>query len=316
MVIEMSRIRTDLAVEEYEIEAEKGVPDGIIIEEKSMDGITVTRTEICAGAGEQRTGKKAGIYTTVDTGRVWQYDSATFRNVAHILAGIIMEMLPETDAVSPHVLVAGLGNKDITSDSIGPKCTEELIVTRHIKEMNSELFEEAGFGELSAVAPGVLGKTGIESAEIVKSVADATKPHCLIVIDALASRRLSRLTTTVQITDVGLRPGSGVSNHRAEFDPEVMGIPVIAIGIPTVVDAATLAADLISDIMDQLGESHSEQLFDTITENLMQGDGKSMFVTPKDSDIITDRNATLIATAINLAVHKSIPFDEMNEYIA
>jgi spore protease len=212
------------------------------------------------------------------------------------------------------VLAVGLGNRHITADSIGPKVVERLLVTRHIKEEQQELFSHAGFGELAACAFGVLGQTGIESAELVIGAAERIRPRCIIAIDALASRRLERLASTIQLSDTGIRPGSGVANHRTALTKETLGVPVISVGIPTVVDAATLAYDLLEEFALQEGLSSDNSLPQKISEGLHGGAGKDFFVTPKDSDVLIATAAKLISTAINLAVHDGLTLQELAEY--
>ncbi len=200
---------------------------------------------------------------------------------------------------------------EITPDSIGPKVVSKIIVTRHIRTLNKELYENVGFGNLAAISPGVLGQTGIESAEIIKSVIDKVSPFCVILIDALASRKLSRLATTVQLCDTGLRPGAGVANNRIEMNSKSFGIPVVSIGVPTVVDAATLAYDLLEELVSSSdtnagNNNNFEEQYDKIIDKLMSGSGRSMFISPKESDVITRETARLISTSINLSLHKGI----------
>ncbi|HAN21859.1 MAG: GPR endopeptidase [Clostridiales bacterium GWF2_36_10] len=310
--------RTDLALEAHEINAEKGRDDGVIVEEKEIDGINVTTTEVKEGQGENLTGKPAGIYTTVDIGRVWQYDSERFNQTARVLSDLINSLLPQPQEEKT-VLVAGLGNMDITPDSIGPKVISKVIVTRHIRTFNRELYDKIGFGNLSAISPGVLGQTGIESAEIIKSVIDKVTPYCVILVDALASRKLSRLATTVQLCDTGIRPGAGVANNRVELNNKSLGVPVVSIGVPTVVDAATLAYDLLEELGAEMKNGVESSIFneqyDKIVDKLMSGSGKNMFVSPKESDVITRETARLISTAINLSLHKGIDIKDMGEYL-
>jgi len=312
--------RTDLALEAHEINAEKGQPDGVIVNENVIDEVMVTTAEVKPGRGEDLTGKPAGVYTTVDIGRVWQYDSVRFNKTATVLSGEINKLLPKLQE-DKCILVAGLGNVDITPDSIGPKVCAKIIVTRHIRALNRELYDSIGFGSLAAISPGVLGQTGIETAEIVKSVIDKISPYCVILVDALSSRKLSRLATTVQLCDTGLRPGAGVSNSRSEMSTESLGIPVVSIGVPTVVDAATLAYDLLEELIagsdiKSTGSCDFDNLYDDIVEKLMSGSGRNMFISPKESDVITKETARLISTAINLSLHKGIDIKDMGEYLS
>ncbi len=300
----MFQKRTDLALEIHELHGEGS---GIIVEESEKEGVRVTTATIKSGRGEEVSGKNAGKYITLDIGNLRRTDKTAFEHLAHVLSCEIEALLPKQNGC---VLVAGLGNEAITPDSLGPKTVKGLLVTRHIGDLSPELFENAGFGCVAAIATGVLGQTGIESAEIIKSVCNAIQPKCVIVIDSLASRRLSRLATTVQLSDGGISPGSGVANKRAELSEKTLGVPVISLGVPTVVDAATLALDLLEE---HTGDS--DEAFAEIIEKLLMGEGRNMFVTPKDNDIIATETAKLLSTSLNLALHQ-MEISEINEYLS
>lgn len=309
----MYRKRTDLALEQREINAKPGKPDGIQVTERTEQGVHITAMHIQPGAGEQASGKQAGDYITVDVGAVWSQPTETFTATAEVLAKELRALLPKERGC---VLVAGLGNDRITPDSIGPRVVSGVLVTRHIRILDATLFQTAGFGELAAVAPGVLGQTGIESAEIIRSVAERIHPCCVIAIDALASRRLARLASTVQISNTGIRPGSGVSNTRATLSAETLGVPVISIGVPTVVDAGTLAYDLLEELVQKEGLSVGEPAFDRVVQQLLNGAGKDFFITPRDSDTLAAGAARLISSAINLALHDGMTLAEITEYLS
>lgn len=294
---------TDLALESHELHAERGEDDGVILREHTVFGCRVTRAGVLPGEGEKRAGRPAGEYITVDTGKFWLSEDGAFENAANAVAGEIKRLLP---AGAGCVLAAGLGNRDITADSVGPRTVEKLLVTRHLRDMAPDLYSGAGFGELAAVAPGVLGQTGIESAVIVEGVCRMVRPKCIIAIDSLASRRLERLCTTVQISNSGISPGSGIFNRRAELNSRTLGAPVISLGVPTVVDAATLALDLL--------ERAGAELPREAAEKLSRGGGGGLFVTPRDSDVSSRETARLIAYSINSAVH-GINIREMGEYL-
>ncbi|MBQ3003181.1 MAG: GPR endopeptidase [Clostridia bacterium] len=298
----MYKKRTDLALESRELHAQKGAPDGITVTERTYGEVRVTHM-LVTEEGEQHCGRPSGTYVTAEIGAVWRAQPDAFETAVSVLADEIRQMLPAGDGC---VLVAGLGNEHITADSIGPRVVDRLLVTRHIKTLDEALFASAGFGELSAVAAGVLGQTGIESAEIIKGVVSYVNPRCVIAIDALASRRLARLANTVQLSDTGISPGSGVSNHRAPLNRETLGVPVLSIGVPTVVDACTLAYDLLE-------ESDTDP---AVIERLIRKtqSGKDFFVTPRDSDALAEGASRLIAAAINLAVHDGMTLQELNEY--
>ena len=299
----MYEIRTDLALEAHEINAQAGREDGIRTEEETIDGFSITTVHVGEGEGERLAKKKAGTYINVDVGKSWLLASEGFAALVALLAGQLRKLFPAD--FSGTALVVGLGNYDITADSIGPKAVEKVVVTRHLRTLNPQLYESAGFGDLCAFAPGVLGQTGMESAEIVRSIVEAVRPSLIVAIDALASRRLARLATTVQLCDTGIYPGAGVSNRRSELSAETLGVPVISIGVPTVVDAATLAYDL-------LGENADEKT----AAALLAGDGKDMFITLKESDVITKQTARLLGFSINRAVHGELSVEEMEELLA
>ncbi len=295
--------RTDLALEVRELHGEES---GIDINETQKNGITVTTAFVNSPKGEEISGKPQGKYITLDVGKIWTVEPTRFELVAKTLADELDTLLPKGEGC---VLAVGLGNEQITPDSLGPRTVKKLLITRHIKNIDSVLYTSAGFGCLSAIAPGVLGQTGIETAEIIKNVVNGIKPKCVILIDALASRRLSRLATTVQISDRGINPGSGVSNKRAELSEKVFGVPVVSIGVPTVVDAATLAYDILEE-----HHGKEDSAFAQVVEKILSSEGRNMFVTPKDNDIIALKTANLLACAINMAVHK-MDIKDINEYI-
>ena len=299
----MYEIRTDLALEAHEINAQAGREDGIRTEEETIDGFSITTVHVGEGEGERLAKKKAGTYINVDVGKSWLLASEGFAALVALLAGQLRKLFPAD--FSGTALVVGLGNYDITADSIGPKAVEKVVVTRHLRTLNPQLYESAGFGDLCAFAPGVLGQTGMESAEIVRSIVEAVRPSLIVAIDALASRRLARLATTVQLCDTGIYPGAGVSNRRSELSAETLGVPVISIGVPTVVDAATLAYDL-------LGENADEKT----AAALLAGDGKDMFITLKESDVITKQTARLLGFSINRAFHGELSVEDMEELLA
>ncbi len=297
--------RTDLALEVREL---RGNQSGIEATEETVEGVKITRAEISKGNGEALSGKPAGSYITLEIGKFWQAQPGRAARLAELLAAKLNSLLPQGDRC---VLVAGLGNEAITPDSLGPKAVKRLLVTRHLQALDPSLYSGAAFGCVAALSPGVLGQTGIESAEIIKSVAEKINPKCIIIIDALASRRLARLATTVQLSNGGISPGSGVSNKRMALDAEFLGFPVVSLGVPTVVDAATLCLDILEEERGEI----SALRFEEISKKLLSGSGKTMFVTPKESDIISEATANLLASAINMAVHK-MSLNEISEFMS
>ena len=286
--------RTDLAIERREYR-EKETLDGVLSDSKTVRGIKVTTIEIINEQGEKLIGKPKGRYITLEIPGLCK-NSEVFSASCEVLRDELRDLIPQDGTV----LVAGLGNVDITPDALGPKSMDLLLATRHI---SGELAAGLGLNCLRSVAgivPGVLGKTGIETVEIISGVVKNISPCCVIVIDALASRSVARLGTTVQIADTGISPGSGVGNRRKGINRETLGVPVIAIGVPTVVDALTMAADVFEKTGAKLPETD-------LSEH------RNMMVTPKGIDELTDKAAHLIAMGINLALQTELDAKEIAE---
>ncbi len=279
--------RTDLALEKREILGKKE-PEGVESSEFSEGGVSFTKIKIINKKGSEILGKPIGTYITAEIPQLMKNpinDEETIEAIANQLRNLI----PKNGAV----LVAGLGNTDITPDAVGPKSVSMVLATRHI---DKSLSEEIGLGELRSVAgfiPGVLGRTGLEAAESVKGIAASIEPSAVIVVDALAARRLSRLGTTVQISDTGIIPGSGVGNARKEITERSVGVPVISVGVPTVVDVGTLVNDL------------------TGSKSELSEENRNMIITPREIDIVIERASELIGMAINKALQPDVSVDEM-----
>lgn len=288
--------RSDLALERREYIKEKEI-DGVISKEETVDGINITTIEVINENGEKILGKPKGKYITVEAEEFIKNPDIS-GNCVKVLSQIISQLLPKNGSV----LVAGLGNESITSDALGPKSVSLLLATRHISK---ELAESVGLTNLRSAAgicPGVLGKTGIETAEIIDGVVKKVKPSAVIAIDALAARKLSRLGNTVQMCDTGISPGSGVGNTRNEISERTLGVPVIAIGVPTVVDGTTMALDLL--------EKHGiDTSFSENGEKL--SDEKTVMVTPKEIDLVIERAAQLVAMGINCALQKDMDAEDI-----
>ncbi len=275
-------IRTDLALEMREMA--KDDCDGVESETLSVGSAKITRIRITNQKGVDAVGKPIGRYITIEV-PPFSDESASDDTRRSAITVELNRVLPK----SGPILIAGLGNSDITPDALGPKTVAGVLATRHIGD---ELAHSLGLGKLrpvSVVSPGVLGKTGIETAEILRGIVKEVAPAAVIVIDALASRRLSRLGCTVQISDTGIAPGSGVGNTRKEISQATLGIPVIAMGVPTVVDATTLAKDLLQ------GEGQTDRQWDR--------DSEKMMVTPKEIDTVIAHAADLVSLSINCALH-------------
>lgn len=281
-------LRTDLALEARELAGEN--IQGVEYSVTQKDAIEIEKMVVKTEQAGRMLKKPKGTYITIELPAL----TNDFRDTDKRLVSIgdeIRALLP----VNGLVLVAGLGNIDITPDALGPKAANGILATRHI---TGEIAKSTGLDKLRPVAvlsTGVTGQTGIETGEHLLSVVNRIKPTALIVIDALASRRLERLGCTLQISDTGISPGAGVQNHRTKITYDTMGIPVIAIGVPTVVDAVTLATDLLN-IND---ESDSRIIREKVSPK-----GRSMVVTPKEIDLLVDRAAKLISLAINFALQK------------
>ncbi len=276
-------IRTDLALEQ--ISADE-LPEGVTVSSRGK-AFDITEIVISDESCRETLGKGKGRYITLEGCSLSRF-SDEYEDMAAELADELKKLIPEGE-----VLVAGLGNRDITPDAIGPRTAEKVLATRHLRD---ELdCEEADFlsslRRVSVIAGGVLGQTGIESAELLHAICAEIKPSAVIAADALACSDIKRLGTTIQICDSGISPGSGVSNARKELSYSKLGVPVIAIGVPTVVDMHTIVRNY--------------------TDSDISGDMPNMLVTPKDIDRLTERAAQLIAFGINLALHPSLSFEDV-----
>jgi spore protease len=290
----MKQIRTDLAVEICDhLRRNNKTSDGIECKKETCGRMEMDRIEIKTCRGESLTGKPKGIYRTLNTGKIWLEDRELFRekvvDFSRFLSQLIREKMPSDGTV----LVAGLGNRSITADAIGPLAVDALLVTRHLKDHEPEIFRGMACCAVSALAPGVLGQTGMEVAEIVAGATRRCRPDAIIAIDALAARSCDRLAATIQLTNTGISPGSGVGNDRCALTSDTMGIPVIALGVPTVVDSSTL-------VYDALAQAGIEQVDDRLREILENG--RRFYVSPKEADVIAERTAAIIAHAINRAL--------------
>ncbi|NLY18560.1 MAG: GPR endopeptidase [Clostridiaceae bacterium] len=332
---EFRGVRTDLALEVHEKNREDQkragqdmagpYGEGVEVTEDGNEDIHVTRVKITSPEGERSIGKPMGNYITLDIPRLKENDRDLYENTCRAVAYELQRIIDigERDTV----LVVGLGNWNITPDALGPKVSSYLMVTRHLHEYLPEQVDD-GVRPVCAIAPGVLGLTGIETSDIVKGVVERVKPSLVIAIDALASRKMNRLNTTIQIADTGISPGSGVGNKRAELSEKTMGVPVIAIGVPTVVDAATMANDtielVINSLMAQPGAGNDfyrmlknldEKDKYTLIKEVLEPYGGNLVVTPKEMDEVIERVSKVVANGINLALHKNIGFDDIDRYL-
>ncbi|MDG4655475.1 GPR endopeptidase [Ectobacillus antri] len=254
-------VRTDLAVEAHELVQERqqvpGVVTGVNVQEREEDGVIITKVTI-ADTGTEAMGKKPGNYLTLQIQGIRQQDTELQQKVEKVFAREFSRFLEEIGVGrEASCLVVGLGNWNVTPDALGPIVVENLLVTRHLFELQPEQVEE-GFRSVSALRPGVMGITGLETSDIIHGVIEKAKPDFLIAIDALAARSIERVNTTIQISDTGIHPGSGIGNKRKELSKETLGIPVIAIGVPTVVDAVSITSDTIDFILKHFGREIKE----------------------------------------------------------
>ncbi|MGN0467130.1 MAG: GPR endopeptidase [Acutalibacteraceae bacterium] len=293
--------RTDLALERREYINQKTL-DGILSEEKTLGNVTISSITVLDENGEKLLGKPKGKYITVEVGSFIKNPDYS-DEVIDVLAKEISALLPKSGSV----LVAGLGNESITPDALGPKCVSMLLATRHIDDELAKLIGFENLRSAAGISPGVLGKTGIETAEIIEAVVKKIKPSAVIAVDALASRKLSRLGTTVQMTDAGISPGSGVGNRRNSICEKTLGVPVVAIGVPTVVDGETMAFDIL--------EKYSADARRLLEKEEMQSENTVM-VTPKEIDLVVERAAQLIAMGINRALQPDISCEEILKIVA
>ncbi len=283
--------RTDLASELFG--SSKALPEGVVFESDiTSSGFPVERYRLF----REYLGRPAGEYLTLDCGRLWELDDAPFRGLIADLSSELSSAAVRLTgkSVSPElsVLVAGLGNRELTPDAVGPGTVGLINATRHLAEADPDLFSSLGCCRLSAVAPGVLGQTGIEAVSLVRGAVSSVSPDIVIAVDALAARSCDRLATTVQLGDGGIRPGSGVRNHRSALDRDSLGVPVLALGAPTVVDSAAI----VWDALEKAGMTEPSDELSAVLEN-----GRGYFVAPKESDTVVNALCRLFAGAINLA---------------
>lgn len=319
-MVEKYNIRTDLALEEKErFESDQVEVQGVVLEEEydKEREIRVTTVRIETENGAKTMGKPVGTYLTIEAPNLSSPDEGIHREVSEELAKYLIEVMkkiiPESEQ-DKEVLVIGLGNRQATPDALGPYVADNLNVTRHIvKEYGKYAALEEMNCVVSAIVPGVMAQTGMETAEIIKGVVRETKPNLLIVIDALAARNSRRLNRTIQIADTGINPGSGVGNYRNAITKETIGVPVIAIGVPTVVDAVTIVSDTMENLLSALETSESlkgvglvlggyseAEKYELIKE-LIAPNLNSMFMTPKDIDETVKRLSYTISEGLNLA---------------
>ncbi len=346
---EKYNVRTDLALESHQTVIEReGPPElpGVQVHTEEYDGVVVTRITVENDLGAQMMGKAPGNYSTLESSALREHNRDVHETIAELLAKELDWFFAEA-GLGPEdgVLVVGLGNWNATPDALGPRVVESLMVTRHLLEMTPPELRK-GLRPISAISPGVLGLTGIETGEIIMGVVDRIGARAVICIDALASRSVDRLCSTIQISDTGINPGAGVGNRRLAINRESLGIPVIAVGIPTVVHAVTI----VSDAMDLLdtgrlqapeGEEPPQRVEFNVDPEMLLGHGRppevqpqapvdkrrlitgllepylgSMIVTPKEIDVLIEEVSDVIAGALNTSFHEGVSYDEVFKYLS
>ena len=319
----MTNIRTDLAMESaevYKISNRTDAP-GVKMVTEQNGKLKITRVHIINDDGVNALGKPIGNYITIELPSKIHCEQGMFEDTCQAIANELHSIVPVEE--NDLVLVAGLGNWNITPDALGPKVLSKVLVTRRMTEtMPAEI--ENNVRPVCGITPGVLGITGIESCEVIRGIVDKVQPKLVIAVDALASRRMERVATTIQLSDTGISPGAGIGNKRNALNKETIGVPVIGIGVPTVVDAATMANDTIDLVIDKLSEEaelyrilkvldHGEKymLIQHVLSPTYMG---NLIVTPKEVDEIMDDMAELIANGINMALHNGITIKDLNKY--
>jgi len=326
-------VRTDLAVESKEIaETIHGGPvPGLNEQVEEQDGIKVTRLDVTNEAASRQIGRIQGHYVTLEVPGLRNQDTELQEKVAAVFAKEFTAFLNKI-GVGPEAktLIVGLGNWNVTPDALGPIVVENVMVTRHYFELTPDQVAP-GYREVSAIAPGVLGITGIESSEVVQGIVERTKPDLIIAIDALASRSLERVNTTIQIADIGIHPGSGIGNKRRGLTKEILGVPCIAIGVPTVCYASTIVNNVLDlmknhfnqesddgnaptkQIMGMLHDLNENERLGLVKE-VLEPLGHDLIVTPKEIDEFIEDVANVIASGLNISLHEAVTPDNVASY--
>ena len=291
--------RTDLAVEAIENHKTAAALPHVRQSDRTLEGFAVHEVRILSEDAAREIGKPQGRYLTLELDALIRREEDAFPRACKALSTLLRELLPRPN--DGPVLIAGLGNRMITPDAIGPQTADHVIATRHLVAQSPAIF--ADWRPVSALVPGVLGQTGVETGEVICGVLDRVRPAAVIAVDALAAGRLSRLLRTVQLADTGITPGSGVGNARAALNKETLGVPVIAVGVPTVVDGATLAHEISS----QLGQPDCEAL-DDLSQPVM--------ITTRDIDREVADISRMIGYAVNMALHPHLSVADIDLYLS
>jgi len=316
-------IRLDLALEAHDlVQGESGQEvSGVIFQREQMEGATVTTITITNETGEKELGRPQGTYITIEAPSIRESNFQQHKKLAEVLARQLGKLLHFYQDSS--ILIVGLGNWQATPDALGPKVVEKIMVTRHLFHYTPEEME-GKMRKVSAISPGVLGLTGIETAEIIRGLVEHVKPSYVIAIDALAAGALERIGTTIQLTDTGINPGSGIGNHRKGLTEETLGCKVIAIGVPTVVNAAVIAHKTVEVLLGQMeaeptlakiyDEENEQALMDVMSKALSPFK-ENLMVTPKEVDNLIEHSSRIIANGLNLSIHPGISQDNFETYL-
>ena len=314
--------RTDLALEAREMLTRKTREDipGVKVETIDDDDIIITRVHITTSEAEQIMGKKQGRYVTIEAAGLRYKNTALQEDVMQHVAEEFAEMTGLGDKAT--ILVVGLGNWNVTPDALGPKVVDKIVVTRHLQSMLSPELKD-GVRSVCAIAPGVLGITGMETSDIIAGIVAKIKPDIVVAIDALAAASTQRVVTTIQLANTGINPGSGVGNKRFGLNQESVGVPVIAIGVPTVVHASTIAIDTIDTLQKHAAfaryfkslENLSDADRQVIVRQVLPDTLGDLMVTPKEVDRLIDDMAVVVAGGINQALHPNIDYENIHLYL-
>lgn len=300
-------LRTDLAKEAFEYHTSRGgVSDGIKSESRSINkDIKVTKVEILTDEAAKRLDKQKGTYITINAEYIANRDSEHHGLIGKAVSEQLKELLPRPEK-GKTVLVVGLGNAKMTPDALGPKTVNKLMVTRHLLKMIPDQVDSR-VNSVCAIAPGVLGATGIESSDIISALCEKINPQYVIAIDSLAAASVQRIRDTIQMSNTGIAPGAGVGNKRCGINRETLGIPVYALGIPMVVYASSVLEDFLERSNDGGLRLSAE---DYINENI-----KELIVTPKEIDIIIEDCSRMLADGLNLALHDGVNMEEIRDFM-
>ncbi len=316
MLEESYPIRTDLALESQErLQKNKKEVRGVrFFEKEKENGVVVSTVLIETENASAAMGRPKGTYVTIEAPEMIEEDEGYHRDISMELARILREMLPvktvEKDlkkGLEVSVLIVGLGNRDVTPDALGPRVVDNLFITRHImNEFGKYAFADEDVSRVSGIVPGVMAQTGMECVEILRGVVKETKPDFVITVDALAARSVKRLGRTIQLTDTGITPGSGIGNHRNALNKKSVGVPVISLGVPTVVDAATIVSDAMTTLIEAMSLSDLQKLDEherqELARELLSPQLNGLFVTPKNIDDSIKQLSFLISEGLNIAL--------------